>query len=69
MTRSCCKTGERREGLSHPADRKNHPQGRSDGGLGLEAVSWDALVYHSYFSAQVFNTDSSAPGQNSVKEG
>lgn len=71
MTRSCCKQRKGgTEGLSHPADRKkSHPQRRSDGELGLETTSWDALVYHSYFSVQVFSTDSSAPGQNTVKEG
>lgn len=51
MTRSSCKTEEGREGLPHSADRKRHPQQRLDGELGLETISWDALVYHSYFSA------------------
>lgn len=47
--------------------REKEPQKRSDGELGLETVSWDALVYPSCFSVWFFNTGSSAPGQNSVK--
>lgn len=70
MARSCCKTGE---GTFPPSwQNPAYPQRRRDGELGLETISWDALItvaYHSYFSAQVFDTDSVAPGQNKSKEG
>lgn len=71
MTRPCCRAGAGREGgRDFPTQiaEKSILRGGDRWELCLDTISWDSRLSQRLFN-QVFNSDSSAPGQSSVREG